>query len=120
MRLIRFAFQFLFALTFLVSPMGQFSARAQGPDPFPRTVTDSADRHVTIPRPPRVIALIGSAPEVRAVVEAAALRRSDPLDDPAAFDWSGVGLVVLSDLFAAINPAWTNAAETRDIPVFLL
>ena len=40
--------------------------------------------------------------------------------DPRAFDWSDVGLLVLSDLYAAINPAWLDEAEARGIPVFLL
>lgn len=100
--------------------MARPSARAQSPDAFPRTVTDGAGRRITVTRPPRVIALIGGAPEANTVVEPAALRHGDPLDDPHAFDWSGVGLLVLSDLYAAINPDWTEAANTRDIPVFLL
>ena len=120
MKLSRTGLLILLALTLAVSPMARSSAHAQTPDAFPRTVTDGAGRRVTVSRPPSVIALLGDAPEVATVVEPAALRRGDPLADPHAFDWSGVGLVVLSDLYAAINPAWAEAADSRDIPVFLL
>ncbi len=121
MLLIRIGSLVLLGLTLTASHAGRSAARAQGPDPFPRTVTDGAERRVTITRPPRIIALVGGAPEVTRVVEPAALRRADPLaDDPSVFDWTNVGLVVLSDLFAAINPGWTDAAEAQDIPVFLL
>ncbi len=73
-----------------------------------------------VPARPGAVALVGDAPELRAVIESHALRQADPLDSPAALDWSGVGLLVLSDLHAAINPAWAGAAAGRDIPVFLL
>jgi ABC-type Fe3+-hydroxamate transport system substrate-binding protein len=118
MQLIRIGSLVLLGLALAGTHSGRSSA--QEPDTFPRTVTDPSGRRVTVDVPPRVIALIGDAPEVRAVVEPAALRHSDPLADPRAFDWSDVGLLVLSDLYAAINPAWLDEAEARGIPVFLL
>lgn len=118
MLLIRIGSLVLIGLTLASTQSGR--ASAQGPDTFPRTVTDPAGRRVVVGAPPRVIALVGGAPEVEAVVELAALRRADPLSDPRAFDWPGVGLLVLSDLYAAINPAWLDEAEARDTPVFLL
>ena len=118
MQFIRIGSLVLLGLALAGTHSGRSSA--QGPDAFPRTVTDPSGRRVTVDMPPRVVALIGDAPEVDAVVEPAALRRGDPLADPRAFDWSDVGLLVLSDLYAAISPAWLDEAEARGIPVFLL
>lgn len=105
-------------LALTASHAGSDPAPAQPPGPFPRTVTDSAGRRVLIPQRPLIIAALGDAPELRTVVEPLALRRADPLSDPARLDWSGVGLLVLSDLYAAIAPAWLEAAAARGVPVF--
>ncbi len=120
MRLIHVGSLFLIGLALAATHAGRSRAWAQGPGSFPRAVTDGAGRWVIVPALPAAIALVGDAPELRAIVEPRALRQADPLDDPAALDWSGVGLLVLSDLHAAINPAWTEAAAERGVPVFLL
>lgn len=118
MRLIHVRSLFLIGLALAVAHAGRTPARAQGPGLFPRLVTDGAGRRVTVLARPATIALVGDAPELRAIVEPRALRQVDPLDDPAAFDWSGVGLLVLSDLHAAINPAWAEVAAAHAVPVF--
>lgn len=93
-------------------------ARAQSPDAFPRTLTDGIGRRLTVPARPLVVAMVGDSPELRAVVEPPLLRHAEPLSAPDTLDWSGVGLLVISDLYAAVNPAWLDAAEAQAVPVF--
>ena len=93
-------------------------ARAQSPDVFPRTLADGTGRRITVPARPLAVAMVGDSPELRALLEPTLLRQAEPLSAPDTLDWANVGLLVISDLYAAVNPAWLNAAEARAVPVF--
>jgi len=81
-------------------------------DDFPRQVTDAAGVVVTIPARPQIVAVIGDVPELKLI-----LPHTRQIDVMAP-EWSGVGLLVLPDLYAAAYPDVVKSARDADVPVF--
>ncbi len=85
---------------------------------FPRTVPDLTGALVLIPaRPARVMAVEANA-ALAHVVTADDLVTAARSSDPAAADWSGVGLLVIAAGDARAFPGWIAAADAADVPVF--
>jgi ABC-type Fe3+-hydroxamate transport system substrate-binding protein len=103
---------FLILILLLLVP----SAAAQ--DGFPRVVIDSTGQPVTIPARPEIVAVMGEIPALDALIPADRQRKIDLQSDPAAIDWSGIGLLVLPNLYAAAYPEMTASAAAAGVPVF--
>lgn len=100
----------LFALTVL-GGIGCWPVHAQ--DGFPRTVIDASGAPVTIPARPARIAVRGGVPVP--IIPPEALHPLEPYSTP---DWTGIGLLVLSTLDAAADPALVESARAAGVPVF--
>lgn len=106
----------------LIAIVGLLAApvSAQG-DGFPRTVSDLTGTPVTIPARPQIVALIGEDSALAEVIPADHLRHLDPTVPAVSagqVDWSGVGLLVTPDLYAAAYPALMASAQAAGVPVF--
>jgi ABC-type Fe3+-hydroxamate transport system substrate-binding protein len=85
---------------------------------FPRTVIDATGTSVTIPARPSTVAVIGTDPALEQVVSSSDLRQIDPTTAPAEIIWTGIGLLVVPDLYAAAYPALVASAQAAGVPVF--
>ena len=85
------------------------SARAQGPDGFPRSVQDAAGHTVTVLKPPQRIAVVGDDPLPGLLVPPARRAVLQPGDTPPAT----VDLLVLPTLYAT-----AYSLENVEVPVF--
>jgi iron complex transport system substrate-binding protein len=67
-----------------------------------------------------IIAVLGRDPVAEWVLPPGEVRVIDPAveTDPAIVDWSGIGLLVAPEFFAAVYPAIIESAESASVPVF--
>jgi ABC-type Fe3+-hydroxamate transport system substrate-binding protein len=101
-------------LCFCLSLICPVSAARVQDDGFPRTVIDATGVTVTIPVRPAIIATTGSDPLLAQFLPPERVRRVEP----TAVDWTGVGLLVIPDGYAAAYPALIESAETAGVPVY--
>jgi iron complex transport system substrate-binding protein len=86
---------------------------AQG-DGFPRTVTDDSGAAVSIPARPRIVATVASDPILNRLLPPESIRT----ESAWAADWSGVGLLVIQEGYAAAYPGLVESAAGARIPVY--
>ena len=87
-------------------------------DDFPRTVRDLTGLAVVIPTRAAHVIVIGSDPALAHVVTPHELSVITRTSDPAATDWTGVGLLVIPAGDALAFPGWSAAADAAGVPIF--